>query len=138
MATYLRPVAVAINGKTKMDSFLIRALISVVVSLALMAGGIFAWHRFVESYRAEGRAEMKAKLQPQLDSCNAALAESAKAMAALKANSDKLKTQVAAAQTANAGRRTVEKTRIEYIDRIVPTGNTECERTSDAIKKVLR
>ena len=141
MATYLRPVTVAINGKRNMfllSLLLNRFVIGLLVSLGLVAGGYFAKHSYDNGKREEGRAEMKAKLQPQIDSAVAALAESSKAMAALKESSEKLKKQAEAEQTANAGRRTVEKTRIEYIDRVVPTGATECERTSDAIKKVLR
>ena len=115
-----------------------RWVIGLVASLVLMAGGYFAWQRVVEGYRAEGRAEMKAKMQPQLDSAIAALAESQKAMAALKENSERLKGQAAQAQKVKIVRQDVEKARIADIDRIVPTGATECDRTSDAIKKVLR
>ena len=115
-----------------------RWVIGLVASLVLIAGGYFAWQRVVEGYRAEGRAEMKAKMQPQLDSAVAALAESQKAMAVLKENSERLKQLAAQAQKVKIVRQGVEKTRIEYIDRIVPTGATECDRTSDAIKKVLR
>ena len=113
---------------------MIQLILFVVIAALAFAGK----QGYDNGKRAEGRAEITAKLQPQLDSANAALAESVKAMAVLKASSDKLQKQTEAAQTANTGRRTIEKTRIEYIDRIVPAGNTECERTSDAIKKVLR
>ena len=109
---------------------------------AIIGGVYFAWQHFVAGpYRAEGRAEMVPTIErtnKQLNADTEAFKEIEKAFGAIKENSERLKKQVAAAQTANAGRRTVEKTRIEYIDRIVPTGETECLRTSDAIRKVLR
>ena len=81
---------------------------------------------------------MKAKMQPQLDSAVAALAESAKAMAVLKANSERLKQQAAQAQKVKIVRQDVEKVRVEAIEKIVPAGATECERTADVIEKALR
>ena len=106
---------------------------------ALALASMFAWsHLVAEPYRAQGRAEMKAKMQPQLDGAVAALAESAKAMAVLKANSERLKQQAAQAQRVKIVRQDVEKTRVEIIEKFVPVGDTECARTSDAIKRVLR
>ena len=119
-----------------------RYVIGVIASLALAAGGYFAFQHYVaEPYRAQGRLEMVPALVSatnQLERDIEAFKRIEAAMLELKAGSDRLKKQIAIAQAANANRRVVETTRIEYIDRIVPTGNTECERTTDAIKKVLR
>ena len=145
MATYLRPVTVAINGKTKMfllPLLLNRYVLGLIGALALMAGGYWAWEHYVAApYRAEGRAEMVPTIERQTAQLQAdveAFKQIESSMLEIKANSEKLKKQVAAAQAANAGRKAIETTRIEYIDRIVPTGNTECERTTDAISKGLR
>ena len=119
-----------------------RYVLSLIGALALMAGGYWLWQHYVAApYRAEGRMEMIpaiATLTKQLESDVEAFGKINGYMLEIKAGSDRLKKQVAAAQTANTGRRTIEKTRIEYIDRIVPAGNTECERTTDAISKGLR
>ena len=120
----------------------IKPLISLLASLALMTGGYFAWQHFVaEPYRAEGRMEMVPALEAatkQLEATAVALKQVEGYMLVIKQNSDKLKRQVEAAQKANAARKTTETVRTEHIDRVVPVGNTECERTADAIKKVLR
>ena len=145
MSTYLRPVSVAINGKPKMfflPLLLNRYVLSLVASLAFAAGSYFAWQHYVAGpYRAQGRAEMLptlASATTQLDHDTAAFGEIAKALGSIKENSERLKKQALRAQQVKIVRQEVEKTRIEYIDRIVPAGDTECERTSDAIKKVLR
>ena len=111
-------------------------------SLALMAGGYFAWQHYVaEPYRAQGREQMRPTIEAlvkQLESDVAGFKAIEGYMLDIKANNEKLKKQVEIAQKANANRKSVEASRVEYIDRIVPTGNTECERTTDAIKKGLR
>lgn len=111
-------------------------------SLALMAGGYFAWQHYVaEPYRAQGREQMRPTIEAlvkQLESDVAGFKAIEGYMLEIKANSAKLKKQVEFAQKLNANRSAQEKTRVEYIDRIVPSGNTECERTSDAIAKGLR
>lgn len=116
-------------------------MIQLALLAILAALGFAGKHAYDSGKRAEGRMEMIpaiATLTKQLESDVEAFGKINGYMLEIKAGSDRLKKQVTAAQTANTGRRTVEKTRIEYIDRIVPTGATECERTSDAIKKVLR
>ena len=119
-----------------------RYVIGVIASLALAAGGYFAWQHYVAGpYRAQGRLEMVPALVSatnQLERDIAAFKEVDAAFAVIKKDGERVKRQIAIAQAANANRRTIETTRIEYIDRVVPTGNTECERTTDAIKKVLR
>lgn len=111
-------------------------------SLALMAGGYFAWQHYVaEPYRAQGREQMRPTIEAlvkQLEADVAGFKVIEGYMLDIKANNEKLKKQVEIAQKANANRKSVEASRVEYIDRIVPTGNTECERTTDAIKKGLR
>ena len=59
-------------------------------------------------------------------------------MVKIKADDTKLKQQVVAAQGANSKRKVVEVERVKYIDRVVLAGATECERTKDAIRQVLR
>ena len=113
-------------------------MIQLILFVVLAGLGFAGKHGYDNGKRAEGRAEVTAKLQPKLDIAVAALAESQKAVTALKENSERLKQLAAQAQKVKIVRQGVEKTRIEYIDRIVPTGATECDRTSDAIKKVLR
>lgn len=115
-----------------------------VAALSLLS--LFAWSHFVaEPYREAGRAQGRSELLPtlktataQLDRDTAAFGEITKAFAVLKANSERLRTQAAQAQKVKIVRQEVEKTRVEYIDRFAPAGDTECERTTDAIKRVLR
>ena len=115
--------------------------IQLILFVGLAAIGFAAKHSYDNGKRAEGRAEMVpalVKATEQLDRDIVAFGEVAKAFAAIKANSERLKQLAAQAQKVKIVRQDVEKTRIEYIDRVVPTGTNECERTSDAIKKVLR
>ena len=113
-------------------------MIQLILFVVLAALGFAGKHGYDNGKRAEGRAEVTANLQPQLDSAVAALVESQEAMAVLKKDGERLKQLAAQAQKVKIVRQDVERTRIEHIDRVVLTGNTECERTSDAIKKVLR
>ena len=109
---------------------------------AIIGGVYFAWQHYVAApYRAEGRLEMVPALVSatnQLERDIVAFKEVDAAFAVIKKDGERVKKQIAIAQAANANRRTIETTRIADFDRIVPTGNSECERTSDAIKKVLR
>lgn len=111
-------------------------------SLALMAGGYFAWQHYVaEPYRAQGREQMRPTIEAlvkQLESDVAGFKAIEGYMLEIKAGSEKLKKQVERANAINASRNKQEVARVEYIDRIAPTGNTECERTTDAIAKGLR
>ena len=119
-----------------------RYVLGFVGFTALALAGMFAWsHLVAEPYRAQGRAQMLptlASATAQLDRDTAAFGEITKAFAVLKANSERLRSQAAQAQKVKIVRQDVEKTRVEYIDRVVPVGDTECARTSDAIKRVLR
>jgi len=114
----------------------------VVGSLALMTGGYFAWQHYVaEPYRQQGRVEMRPTIEllsKQLQSDQAAFNEIAASMQAIKDASERMKKATALAEKANANRKTQEVARVEYIDRLVPVGNTECERVTDVIKKGLR
>lgn len=117
-----------------MPSWLISPLISAVL-LALAAGG--AWYEksaYDERRRSEGRAE----LLPQLKADKAAFDSIAGYMKAIESKSDEMKKAVALAEKANANRKNQEVARVEYIDRLVPVGNTECERVTDVITKGLR
>ena len=49
-----------------------------------------------------------------------------------------MKKATALAEKANANRKAQEVARVEYVDRLVPVGNTECERVTDVITKGLR
>ena len=130
-----------------MIALLLNRYVLAFVGIAAMALGIMlAWSRFVaEPYREEGRAEVSAKLLPvlakakgQLDADVEAFAKVTAALELLKANGERLKKQSAQAQKVKIVRQEVERTRIEYIDRLVPTGATECERVTDVIEKALR
>ena len=119
-----------------------RYVLYVVGSLALMAGGYFAWQHYVaEPYRQQGRAEMRPTIEllsKQLQSDQAAFNEIAGHMQAIKDASERMKKATALAEKANTDRKTKEVARVEYIDRLVPVGNTECERVTDVITKGLR
>ena len=119
-----------------------RYVLYVVGSLALMAGGYFAWqHHVAEPYRQQGRAEMRPTIEllsKQLQSDQAAFNEIAGHMQAIKDASERMKKATALAEKANTDRKTKEVARVEYIDRLVPVGNTECERVTDVITKGLR
>jgi len=119
-----------------------RYVLYVVGSLALMAGGYFAWQHYVaEPYRQQGRVEMRPTIEllsKQLQSDQAAFNEIAASMQAIKDASERMKKATALAEKANANRKTQEVARVEYIDRLVPVGNTECERVTDVITKGLR
>ena len=114
----------------------------VVGSLALMTGGYFAWQHYVaEPYRQQGRVEMRPTIEllsKQLQSDQAAFNEIAASMQAIKDASERMKKATALAEKTNANRKTQEVARVEYIDRLVPVGNTECERVTDVITKGLR
>jgi len=119
-----------------------RYVLYVVGSLALMTGGYFAWQHYVAApYREQGRAEMRPTIEllsKQLQSDQAAFNEIAASMQAIKDASERMKKATALAEKANADRKTKEVARVEYIDRLVPVGNTECERVTDVITKGLR
>ena len=119
-----------------------RYVIGLIGSLALMAGVYFAWQHFVAApYRAEGRAEMVPTIERstnQLKADTEAFKTIEKAFGEFNENSDRLKKLAAQAQKVKIVRQEVEKTRVKYIDRLVPTGATECERTADVITKALR
>ena len=119
-----------------------RYVLYVVGSLALMTGGYFAWQHYVaEPYRQQGRVEMRPTIEllsKQLQSNQAAFNEIAASMQAIKDASERMKKATALAEKANANRKTQEVARVEYIDRLVPVGNTECERVTDVITKGLR
>lgn len=119
-----------------------RYVLYVVGSLALMTGGYFAWQHYVaDPYREQGRVEMRPTIEllsKQLQSDQAAFNEIAASMQAIKDASERMKKATALAEKANANRKTQEVARVEYIDRLVPVGNTECERVTDVITKGLR
>jgi len=119
-----------------------RYVLYVIGSLALMTGGYFAWQHYVaEPYRQQGRVEMRPTIEllsKQLQSDQAAFNEIAASMQAIKDASERMKKATALAEKANANRKTQEVARVEYIDRLVPVGNTECERVTDVITKGLR
>ena len=119
-----------------------RYVLYVVGSLALMTGVYFAWQHYVAApYREQGRAEMRPTIEllsKQLQSDQAAFNEIAASMQALKAKSEEMKKATALAEKANANRKAQEVARVEYVDRLVPVGNTECERVTDVITKGLR
>ena len=101
----------------------------------------YAYYSFTEKHFKLGVASVKPtidKMKAQLDADTAAFNTITTSFAAVKAAGKRRDEALVLAELANKNRRTVEVKRIEYIDRIVPTGDTECLKTSDAIKKVLR
>ena len=119
-----------------------RYVFGLLASLVLMASGYFAWERFVvKPYREEGRAQMLPALEKakaQLDRDVEAFAKITASIEIIKADSERLKKLAVAAQKVKIIRQEVEKTRVEYIDKIVPAGATECEQTADVIEKAFR
>lgn len=125
-----------------MPSWLVSTLINALL-MAAVAGGLwyeksaYDTRRRAEGY-VQGWSEGRDKLIPQLKADEDAFREITGYMQAISANSTILRERVAAAQKSNGQRQIVERERIQYIDRVVPTGETECLRTTDAIQKVLR
>jgi len=56
----------------------------------------------------------------------------------MKADSERIIKSLAVAQKANAARKSQESTRVATIEAIQAKGETECERTDDAITRALR
>lgn len=106
--------------------------------LAVVAALALGWYQLKEKYREEGRAEVRAELLPQLEADKKAFDQIAASMLTIKANSERIKKSVAIAQAANATRQKQETTRVAAIEAIQPKGETECERTDDAITRALR
>jgi len=119
-----------------------RYVLGLIGVIALTAAGYFAWQHYVAApYRAQGRAEVQPLIDQQakqLDSDKAAFDDIAKYMLAIKANADRIRASIAAAKKANADRSASEATRVAAIEAILPAGATECERTEDAITRMLR
>ena len=117
-----------------------------LAAIVITASVYFAWEHYVakpyiEQGKAIGRADMLPTIETlklRLDSDIEAFKAIEASMQKIKANSEKLKAQVVAAQASNGKRKVAEKTRIEYIDRVVLVGATECEKTADAVAKVFR
>lgn len=132
----------------------------------IVAGFYFAWEHYVATpYRDEGkaiglvaglaqgkalgitqgRAAERAELMPTIEALTLRLDNDVKAFESIQAsmllitrNSENIKQAVKKAAAINATRNKAAETRVEYIDRIVPVGATECEKTADAVAKVLR
>ena len=119
-----------------------RYVFGLIASLALMAGVYFAWERFVaDPYREQGRETMLpalAKAKAQLDRDVEAFGKVTAALEVLHAETLRLEVKAAQAQKVKIIRQEVEKTRVEVIEKIVPIGATECEKTADVITKALR
>ena len=129
-------------GRTQGSAMIPLWAVKVIVMAAAVASAAVAWQRYVaEPYRAQGRAEMQPALNASLDQLKDDKASFDAITGYMRTISDKsaaLAKAVDAAARSNANRRTVETTRVEYIDRIVPSGSSECERVTDAIAKGLR
>lgn len=121
-----------------MPDFLIRWLIGGALAAAVAGLGAWQFHAYKEGLRAEGYAQGRESLVPQLQADEQAFREITGYMQSITANSTRLKERVAAAEKRAGQRQIVERERIQYIDRVEPTGETECLRTMDAIDKVLR
>ena len=115
-----------------------RYVLGFIGVLAVVAGLALGWYQLKEKYREEGRAEVRAELLPQLEADKKAFDQIAASMLTIKANSERIKKSVAIAQAANSARQKQETTRVATIEAIQPKGETECERTDDAITRALR
>ena len=131
-------------------AFLVKPVLGLLLAAALGAAGWFAWQHFVAApYRTQGRIEGRAlerkALLPiietqtkQLEADITAFKEIEKSFVLIKANSDRLVALAAEAQKVKIIRQTVEKEKVVYLDAIVPSGETACQRTDDVISKALR
>ena len=79
-----------------------------------------------------------AKAKAQLDRDVEAFGKVTAAIEVLLAETLRLEVKAAQAQKVKIIRQEVEKTRVEVIEKIVPIGATECEKTADVITKALR
>ena len=124
-----------------MPSWLISPLVSLVL-FAIVAGGAWsAKHSYDERRRAEGRSQLQPALNASVDQLKADVAAFKaieESMLALTKKSAAVSKAVTVATKTNIVRERVAETRVEFIDRIVPVGDTACEQTKDAIQKVLR
>ena len=121
------------NG-APVPSWLISPLISFALFALVSGAALYEKHAYDERRRAEGRAE----LLPQLEADKKAFDQITASMLTIKANAERIKKSVDVAQKANAARVGKETTRVATIEAISPKGETECERTDDAITKALR
>lgn len=113
----------------------------IVAAVLALGGGWWAKSHYDENKREEGRAE----LRPSLNAATDQLTENARAfgeiqgyMTALKADSKARKQAVASAKAQNVERQQQEAARLADIDSAPSVGSTACEKTSNAIAKVLR
>lgn len=119
---------------------------ALAIAALLFGFWLYVWNPYVaEPYREQGRAQMKAEMLPiieaqskRLDADIAAFKEIEINFRKISENSERLKKQAAQAQKIKVIREQVEVARIEYIDRIAPSGETECQRMDDVISKALR
>jgi iron uptake system EfeUOB component EfeO/EfeM len=129
-----------------LNKYVFWAVAGIAVAAGLYFGVSYAWNHYVaEPYRAEGRAEMLNELQPvidaqtkRLEADKAAFKQIEVAFAAINANSERLKRLAAQAQKVKIVRQEVETVRVEFLEKLIPTGETECQRMDDVISKALR
>ena len=120
-----------------------KGLAIVAVMAGLYFGVSHAWNKYVaEPYRAEGRAQEGKRLLPTIEAQSNALEadikafkEIEKAFLAINENSERLKKLAVQAQKVKIVRQVEERERIEYLEKLVPVGNTECEKVFDAIDR---
>lgn len=129
-----------------LNKYTLGALAVIAACAGLYFGVEHAYQKYVAApLVAEGRAIERKDLLPtietqaaQLDANVIAFQEIEKAFRTINENSKRLKALVVAAQKVKDARQDVEKERVVYIDKIMPVGDTECQRVDDVITKALR
>ncbi len=126
--------------------FVVKPLIGFLAIAAAMIGVYFAWEHYVaKPYIEQGKAIGRSEMLPTIENLKLRLDADIEAFqkingyfVEINAGSARIQKQLDKANAQNATRVQATKARIEYIDRIVPVGATECEKTADAVAKVFR
>ena len=121
-----------------LNKYVASALAALVVSLTIFWG----WEHYVANpYRAQGEARLQPALTKAVDQLHAdiqSFTEIAASMKAVQDQSAARERELATAKQTNAQRQKAEKSRIDAIKKLVPTGKTECDQIQDLIQRGLR
>lgn len=109
-------------------------MVQALLVLLLLAGLSVGGQQLYISHLNSGIKERDARLLEDA----AAFKQIQTATDKMKSDSERIIKSLAVAQKANAARKSQETTRVAAIEAIQPKGETECERTDDAITRTLR
>lgn len=129
----LRNLLIAGNGMSVQITVIIAVIVLLLGGYVGHRLGSASGERVVSKMRAE---VMAATAQHERDT--EALQIANEGIERLKAASEQREQQLVEAMARNTQRQAKAVERVKYIERYVPTGATECERTSDAITEALR